>query len=175
MTYSDLLATIALIVSLATAVWTTYRAIRWARPVVGVSGEQWVGGSSTTWPAKEASFSIAITNVGDQATNILNAYWEIDRGDGMDFRFSSGREGIAGLFHRDGEEESRERFPFTLDRYGHKEWEFIIQLDGMRGPENMVRARPVVEFTSRKRREVLHGEWQTSQIGLEARRLLSED
>ena len=41
-TYSDLVATIALVISLGTAVWTTVRTVKWDRPVLEVTGAQWM-------------------------------------------------------------------------------------------------------------------------------------
>ena len=172
MNYSDLLATVALVVSLLTASWTIWRAWRWERPVISVTGEQWNGERSAAPGIRIAGFSIAVVNTGNQATQIIAAYWEIDRGNGADIRFaaSHGGGGIESLFSAPGHANAP-TLPFTLERYERRAWDFEMSLQGIREQEDIIRARPVVQFTSRKRTEYAHGAWQASQIAMEARRL----
>ena len=49
------------LVSLATAGWTGYQHFRWARPVVKVSGTQWIHGMSWQPDESRAGFSIDVT------------------------------------------------------------------------------------------------------------------
>lgn len=173
---SDWIALIALAISLLSAGWTFYQHFRWARPVVKVSGTQWI--HETSWQPGEskAGFSIDVTNIGDQSTQITKAYWQLDRGDGMDFRVSSS--GDDSLEARFGQVDQSLRpaptFPFTLERYQSRGWDFTIETDKWRDLDKITRSRIVVEHTSRKSREIVYGEWEPSQIGLEAIRKLKE-
>ena len=63
---------------------------------------------------------------------------------------------------------------FGLGRYGRCTWDFEMSLEGIREPERILRARPVVQFTSRKKTELAYGSWQPSQIALEAHRAREE-
>ena len=175
MSYSDILASTALVVSLLTAGWTALRAWRWDRPVVSISGEQWVGERSTVPGRRIAGFSLEVVNTGNQTTQMIAAHWQIDSGDGVDVRFtaSHGGGGINSLFaapdHANGPD-----LPFTLERYGRCAWDFEISLDGIQNQALITRARPVVQFTSRKKTEFAYGAWQPSQIAMDARRLSRE-
>jgi hypothetical protein len=173
--YSDALATVALVVSLLTASWTAWRAWRWDRPVISVAGKQWIGGRGTSRGNDIAGFSIEVINTGNQATQIVCVYWQIDRGNGMDIRFaaSHGGGGIDSLFEAP-EWAKTPQLPFTLERYERRAWDFEMSLDGVKEQESILRARPVVEFTSRKKTEFARGKWQPSQIAVEARRLREE-
>lgn len=119
--YSDVLATIALVVSLATAAWTTYRALRWSRPVISVGGVQSINGHSQAPERKFVGFSIEIANTGDHATQIIKAYWQIDVGDGGEHRLMAS----AAVKHMEGSKWSlvlqsdkpAPPFPFTIERY----------------------------------------------------------
>jgi hypothetical protein len=51
---------------------------------------------------------------------------------------------------------------------------FEMSLDRIREPEGILRARPVVQYTSRKKTVLAFGPWQPSQIALEARRVREE-
>lgn len=170
-TYSDILATTAIVLSLLTAGWTGIRAWRWDRPIVSVSGEQWIGGHSTEPDRKVAGFSIEVINIGNLATSIIEAYWEIDRGNGVEIHFtaSHGGGGIDSLF---GEPDYKKvpELPLTLERYGRVKWEFEIGLKSLLEPDLILRERPVVRFTSRKRTQYAFGSWQPSQIAMDARR-----
>lgn len=171
---SDWIALTALLVSLVTAAWTAYNHFRWARPVMKVSGEQWMQGTSEEPVTTKAGFSIDITNVGDHATQITDAYWQLDRGDGIDSRVAAGAGGggLDALFVSGPDTGLRPapEFPFTLDRYQSKGWDFTISIDGWRDLQSIQRVRLVVEYTSRRSREVIHGAWEPSQIGIDARR-----
>jgi hypothetical protein len=173
---SDWIALIALAISLLSAGWTFYQHFRWARPVVKVSGQQWIHGTSWEPGVSKAGFSIDVTNVGDQSTQILKAYWQIDRGDGMDFRVSSS--GPESVESRAAQPDDGFRpaptFPFTLERYQSRGWDFAIDMATWRDREKYTRSRIVVEHTSRKSREVVYGDWEPSQVGLEAIRKLKE-
>jgi hypothetical protein len=173
--YSDILASIAFVVSLLTAGWTAWRAWRWDRPVITVAGKQWIGERSTARGNTIAGFSIEVINTGNQATQIVSAYWQIDRGNDMEIRFSAshGGGGIDSLFEAP-EWAKAPKPPFTIERYERREWDFEMSLDGIKEQENILRARPVVQFTSRKKTEFACGKWQPSQIALEARRRREE-
>ena len=170
--YSDILASTALVVSLLTAGWTALRAWRWDRPVVSISGEQWIGERSTVPGRRIAGFSLEVVNTGNQTTQIITAYWQIDRGNGVDIHLtaSHGGGGIDSLFNAP-DHANAPALPFELERYGRCSWDFEMSLDGVQKQEAIIRARPVVQFTSRKKTEFAYGAWQPSQIAMEARRL----
>ncbi|WP_146066060.1 hypothetical protein [Cryobacterium sp. Y82] len=175
MSYSDILASTALVVSLLTAGWTALRAWRWDRPRVSISGEQWIGERSTVPGRRIAGFSLEVVNTGNQSTQMIAAYWQIDRGNGVDIRFtaSHGGGGVDSLFDAP-DHANAPNLPFTLDRYGRCAWDFEISLDGVQNQALITRARPVVQFTSRKKTEFAYGAWQPSQIAMDARRLCRE-
>lgn len=175
MSYSDILSTIALMVSLPTAGWTAWRAWRWDRPVVSVSGDQWIGERSTAPGRRIAGFSYEVANTGNQTTQIIAAYWQIDRGNGLDIHFtaSHGGGGIDSLF-KAPDHANAPALPFMLERYGQRAWDFEMSLEGVQEQEAIIRARPVAQFTSRKRTEFAYGAWQPSQIAMDARRLREE-
>ncbi|MCU1416112.1 MAG: hypothetical protein JWP32_286 [Schumannella sp.] len=143
--------------------------------MVSVSGEQWTGERSTAPGRRIAGFSIEVVNTGNQATQIVSAYWQIDRGDGVDIHFtaSHGGGGIDSLFGAP-DHANAPILPFSLERYDRRAWDFEMSLDGIRDPETIVRARPVVQFTSRKKIELAYGPWQPSQLALDARRSRDE-
>jgi len=175
MSYSDVLASIALVVSLLTAGWTALRALRWDRPVVSVSGAQWIGQRSTAPGREVAGFSLEIVNTGNQTTQVVAAYWQIDRGNGVEIHFtaSHGGGGVDSLFEAP-DQTNAPTLPITLERYGRCAWDFEMSLNGIREQESILRARPVAQFTSRKKTEFAYGAWQPSQIGMESRRLREE-
>lgn len=165
MSYSDILATLALVISVVTSAWTGWRTWHWDRPVLELRGEQWIGGVSTEPNRLHTVFSTEVINTGNQATQVLDSYWEIDRGNGLVLRFSGrpGGAGVPSLFSHAGEVEQPE-FPFTLERYGRQSWGFKVMAEGISEPEKILRVRPVVEFTSRKAMERACGPWQESLI-----------
>ncbi|MEV8336960.1 hypothetical protein [Leucobacter sp. NPDC077196] len=171
MAYPDTIATIALVVSLLTAAWTGWRNWRWDRPVISVSGEQMIK-TRDYYDAKggRANFTVDVVNRGNQATQVTAAYWEIDRGNGLQIRFAAGPGGggVESLFEGD-EERNAPSFPFTLERYQRRTWEFDIETRGMLEKEGILRCRPVVEFVSRKSIEHAYGEWEPSQIAIQAK------
>jgi hypothetical protein len=63
-------------------------------------------------------------------------------------------------------------------KWGLTEYEVILDIDeteaqlGLAEPEGILRARPMVEYTSRKRREVAYGAWQPSHVVMQAKRQL---
>ncbi len=175
MSYSNVLATIALVVSVLTAAWTGWRAWRWDRPVISVSGEQWIGERGTAAGVRLAGFSIEVVNTGNQGTQIIAAHWEIDRQNGVNIRFaaSHGGGGTDSLFEAHGQA-TAPSIPFTLGRYERRAWDFDMTLAGIKEPEGIIRCRPVVQFTSRKRTEFAYGPWQASQVALDARRIREE-
>lgn len=143
MNYSDLLATVALVISVLTAGWTAVRALRWDRPVVSVSGTQWIGERSTAVGRRVAGFTMEVVNTGNQGTQVIHAYWQIDRGDGVMIRYtaSHGGGGIESLFAApDGDEAPA--LPFTLGRYERRAWDFDMSLSNFKDPERMLRAQP---------------------------------
>lgn len=165
MSYSDILATVALVISVLTSVWAGWRTWHWDRPVVELRGEQWIGGMSTDPERLHTVFSTEVINTGNQATQVLEAYWEIDRGNGLVIRFSAGPggSGVQSLFEKPGDVKVPE-LPFTLERYGRERWEFTVRPEGILEPGKIRRVRPVVQFTSRKAIESVYGAWQQSQI-----------
>ena len=169
MTYSDVLASIALAVSLLTAGWAALRALRWDRPVVWVSGQQWIGGRSAQPDALLAGFSIELVNTGNQRTQIIDAYWQIDRGNGVDIHFKAipGGGGIDSLF-LDPRQVAAPTLPLTLDRNERLAWDFEMGVSGISEPEGILRARPVAQYVSRKRAQFAYGRWQPSQIAAQA-------
>jgi hypothetical protein len=169
--YSDILASTALAVSLLTAGWTTLNAWRWNRPVVSVSGGQWIGERIATPSRLFAGFSLEVVNIGNHPTQIIAASWQIDRGTSAETHFYASHESD----YLDKPDLAKAPIlPFTLERYGRRAWDFDIGLDGIREHEAIIRARPVVQFTSRKKTQFAYGAWQSSQIALYARHL-SED
>lgn len=166
--YADIVSTIALALSLASAAAAAYLYLRWNRPVLVVTGTQWI--TAAQHPSQSrAGFSIEITNVGNQSTQVLDAYWEVDRGDGLDFRFNAkhGGGGIESLFKSD-QQRSDPTYPFTLSRNEQRAWEFSLELAPFQDQASMVRCRPVVEYVSRKHSTIARGAWQPSQIGINA-------
>ncbi|WP_146073357.1 hypothetical protein [Cryobacterium sp. N22] len=172
MSYSDVLASCALLVSLATAGWTAWRAWRWDRPVIEVTGEQWLGQRSTAPGQHIAGFSMEVVNTGNISTQVIAAFWQIDRGDGIDVRFtaSHGGGGFESFF-TPPDHASAPELPFPLDRYHRRAWDFEMSLEGIREQETIRRARPGVQYTSRRKTEYAYGDWQPSQIGMEAVRI----
>lgn len=176
--YSDVLATIALVVSLATAAWTAYRAIRWSRPVISVSGVQSINGHSQAPDRKFVGFSIEIANTGDHATQIIKAYWQIDVGDAGEHRLMASDavkriEGSKWALVLQSDKPAPP-FPFTIERYESREWEWEIPWENLRRYDNARRARPVVEYMTRKKRTRAYGPWEPSQQRLEVERLRRE-
>jgi hypothetical protein len=163
-------------VSLGTAGWTAYQHFRWAKPVVKVSGTQYTYLTSQEASAEPlAGFSIDVTNVGDQATQIVAAYWEIDRGAGAgQLRLSTKGGGIDDLFEKPRDPSLRPppAFPFTLERYQSRGWDFTMSTKGWHDLDKWTRARLVVEYTFRKSRAFVYGDWEPSQIGIQASRAL---
>lgn len=172
MTYSDILATVAIVISLGGVGFTAYRTIRWEKPIVTVSGGQWMYGDGKNPAESRAGFSIDIFNAGNEETQVLDAYWDLDRGD--EFKFyvrASARGGINAIIDY-GDSEFRKpapKLPFKLGKYEHSSWEFDIPLRGILNLERIHRARPVVEYTSRKNRQFAYGDWETSQLGIAVR------
>lgn len=123
-----------------------------------------------------AGFSLEVINTGNQATQIHSAFWQIDRGNGADIRFtaSHGGGGVESLFEPPEWAKKTPELPFTLERYERREWNFEMNFDGITKPEGILRARPVVQFTSKKKTELARGRWQPSQIAIEASRRREE-
>ena len=46
--------------------------------MVSVSGEQWIGETSTEPGRRLAIFSIEVVNTGNQATQVVTAYWQTE-------------------------------------------------------------------------------------------------
>jgi hypothetical protein len=74
MGYSEIVSTAAFLLALSVAC----RTWRWDRPVVTVNGAQWPGGLGTAEPGK-TSFSVEVANRGNHATQILSAFWQVER------------------------------------------------------------------------------------------------
>lgn len=169
--YANVVATIALVVSLGTAGWTIYRAVRWGRPVISVAGSSWVQGSSEQPSERKAGFSIEVTNTGDHATEIVGAYWELELGDNREYRVT----GVKGNEPSPDDPHPMPRFPVQLDRFQQRRWEFAIPIRGSsRMFEEAERTRAVVEYVSRGSRGTSRGErtkraateWEPSQYRL---------
>lgn len=166
--YANIVSTIALMLSLASAAAAAYLYLRWNKPVLVVTGTQWITPAHHR-SQRRAGFSIEITNVGNQATQILDAYWLIDRGNDLEIRFKAahGGGGIESLFVSDQQRDDP-TYPFTLSRNEQRAWEFSLDPSHLSEPSNIVRCRPVVEYISRKHRTLAYGAWQPSQIALNA-------
>jgi hypothetical protein len=156
MGYSEVVSTAAFLLALFVA-WRTWR---WDRPVITVEGTHWMGGLGTA-ECDKASFTVKISNTGNHATQILSAFWQIERTNSsvQTIPASHGGGGIESLFEPPSASKEPE-FPFTLDRNQQEAWDFEMSLDGLRDHEVITRMRPAVEFISRKHRHVVYGTWQ---------------
>ncbi len=160
MGYSEIVSTAAFLLALFVA-WRTWR---WDRPVIKVHGKQWLGGLGTTQPDK-TSFSVKVANRGNHATQILSAFWQVERRNArvQTIPASHGGGGIESLFQAPSS--SKEPvFPFNLDRHQQQAWDFEMSLDGLRDRETITRMRPGVEFMSRKDHHAVYGTWQQPKL-----------
>lgn len=160
MGYSEVVSTAAFLLALLVA-WRTWR---WDRAVITVNGKQWLGGLGTA-ERDRSSFSVEISNTGNHATQILSAFWQIERKNSpvQTIPASYGGGGTESLF--ESMRASKEpAFPLTLDRNQREAWDFEMSLAGLRNHEAIVRMRPAVEFISRKRRRVVYGTWQKPKL-----------
>lgn len=144
MTYSDVLATLAFLISLV----AVYRTIRWGRPKLKVTGDQWIT-SNTRGVRESAGFELSVVNIGDQTTEILDAKWELDKGDDLPLYISM---------------TGPEKLPQKIERFGYQRFTAEIPLSSFTDPSVYHRARPVVSFTSRKSRQEFLGDWVDSQL-----------
>lgn len=158
-TYSDVLATIALLVSLGTAGWTGYRAARWDRPVVKVTGTAWVGAWAPDLSAVRVGFTTEISNTGNETTQISDSFWELDLGTKAHVRIRAGAVGIESLFDDAPPGEQPPAMPFDLAKHQHRVWEFDAPAEGVTDPHHLQRMRPVAEFSSRRGRRLAYGSW----------------
>lgn len=155
MGYSEVVSTAAFLLALFVA-WRTWR---WDRPVILISGSQWLGGLGTAG-RERTSFSVEVVNTGNHATEILSAFWQVERRNAQTEKIpaSHGGNGIESLFQAaSGSKEPK--FPFTLDRNQRKAWDFDMSLDGLRDRESITRIRPAATFMSRKNQHVVYGTW----------------
>lgn len=160
MGYSEIVSTAAFLLALFVA-WRTWR---WDRPIVTVSGRQWLGGLGTAERDK-TSFSVEVANRGNHATQIVYAFWQVERRNSpiQTIPASHGGGGIQSLFQAPSA--SREpAFPFILDRNQREAWDFEMSLDGLRDREAITRMRPAVELLSRKDHHVVYGTWQQPKL-----------
>ena len=143
--------------------------------MISVSGEQWIGERSTAPGRRIAGFSMEVVNTGNQPTQIIAAFWQIDRSNGVDIHFaaSHGGGGIESLFDAPDHADAP-ALPFTRERYERHAWDFELSLEGIQEQKAIIRCRPVAQFTSRKRTEFAYGAWQRSQIAMNARRIREE-
>lgn len=160
MGYSEVVSTAAFLLALAVA-WRTWR---WDRAVIVVSGTQWPGGLGTAERDK-TSFSIEIFNTGNHATQILSAFWQIERKNSaaLVVPATHGGGGIESLFEAPSSSQEPD-LPFVLDRNLQRTWDFEMSLDGLGNLESITRMRPAVTFISRKRHRVVHGPWQKPKL-----------
>ncbi|WP_123943331.1 MULTISPECIES: hypothetical protein [unclassified Frondihabitans] len=160
MSYSDILATTALAASLAVAALSEWRNRRWERPVMLVSGKNWMSVRGTVRGGRVAGFSLEVVNIGNHDTQVVNAYWEIDRGDREPERYAAvhGGGGVESLFEPPDYAEDPD-MPFNLGRYERSGWNFEVSLQDMRDVDQILRARPAVTFISRKSTESAYGAW----------------
>ena len=160
MGYSEIVSTAAFLLALSVA-WRTWR---WDRAVVTIDGTQWLGGIGTAERDK-TSFSVEVLNRGNHSTQILSAFWQVDRSNSPaeTIPASHGGGGIESLFQAPpGSNEPT--FPFILDRNHRRAWDFEMSLDDLRDREAITRLRPAVEFTSRKDRHVVYGTWREPKL-----------
>lgn len=160
MGYSEVVSTAAFLLALFVAL----RTWRWDQPVITVHGTQGMGGLGTAERDK-ALFSVAISNTGNHATQILSAFWQIERRNSsvQTIPASHGGGGIESLFEPPSASREPE-FPFTLDRNQQRAWDFEINLDGLSDHKTIIRMRPSVEFISRKHRRIIYGAWQEPKL-----------
>lgn len=160
MGYSEVVSTAAFLLALSAA-WRTWR---WDRPVITVYGTQWLGGLGAA-AGDRSSFSVEISNTGNHATQILSAFWQIERRNSavQTIPASYGGNGIESLFASPTASKEPE-FPITLDRNQKEAWDFEMSLDGLRDYEAITRIRPAAEYISRKHRHVVYGTWQKPKL-----------
>jgi hypothetical protein len=160
MGYSEIVSTAAFLLALSVAC----RTWRWDRPVVTVNGAQWPGGLGTA-KSDKTSFSVEVANRGNHATQILSAFWQVERKNSpvQTIPASHGGGGVESLFQAPSA--SKEPgFPFILDRNQRRSWDFEMSLCGLRDREAITRMRPAVEFMSRRDRRVVYGTWQQPKL-----------
>lgn len=160
MGYSEVVSTAAFLLALFVAL----RTWRWDRPVITVDGAQWPGGLGTAEPHK-TSFSVDVANRGNHATQILSAFWQVERENlpVQTIPAYHGGGGIESLFAAPSA--SKEPgFPFILDRNQRRTWDFEMSLDGIGDHGAITRMRPAAEFISRKDRRVVYGSWQQPKL-----------
>jgi hypothetical protein len=160
MGYSEIVSTAAFLLALFVA-WRTWR---WDRPVVTVTGRQWLGGLGTAEQDK-TSFSVEVANRGNHARQILSAFWQVERRNSpvQTIPASHGGGGIQSLFHAPSVSKEP-ALPFILDRNQREAWDFEMSLDGLRDRGAITRMRPAVELLSRKDHHVVYGAWQQPKL-----------
>lgn len=160
MGYSEVVSTAAFLLALFVAL----RTWRWDRPVITVDGAHWPGGLGTAEPHK-ISFRVDVSNRGNHATQILSAFWQVER-ENFPVRTipaSHGGGGVESMFTAPSASKEPE-FPFILDRNQRRTWDFEMSIDGIRGRGAITRLRPAVEFMSRRDRRVVYGSWQQPEL-----------
>ena len=160
MGYSEVVSTAAFLL----AFFVALRTWRWDRPVVTVNGAQWLGGLGTAEPDK-TSFSVEISNRGNHATQILSAFWQVERDNFLVqvIPASHGGGGVESLFSAPSASQEPE-FPFVLDRNQRRAWDFEMSLTGLRDRGAITRMRPAAEFMSRGDRRHAYGSWQQLKL-----------
>lgn len=146
----------ALVVSVVVALWNAYRYVRWERPVIRVKGSQWTDLRDPRGP--RAGFETEIVNTGDHSTQIVRVYWEVDH-EALGLRPHEARHG-GGVYESlfENEEDSRiPAVPFALARHDRRGWTFTMPMHI--GDGAYVRARPVVEYGSRRGISRAKGRW----------------
>lgn len=146
--YSDIVATIALVVSGLTALGGLIVYFRWERPVVHVTGRQSMAGGHGS-PTVNAVFTLNIVNTGNQATQIIDAYWEIEiEGKGQTELRPAGSDSA-----------------LRLERHQFEQMTVTVDVHSITDPSKWKRARPVAIYTSRKKQQTAYGKWEPTQIG----------
>lgn len=155
MGYSEVVSTLALVLALFLAVRTWHQ----DRPVISVKGEQWPGGVGTAEAAR-ISFKVEVLNTGNQATEVLAAFWQIERDNLPDEEMpaSHGGNGFEALFETP-DRQPEPTFPFTLDRHAPKAWAFDVALEGVQNHHAITRMRPAVTIPARKANRTVTGPW----------------
>lgn len=161
MDLSDWIAVAALVLSVATALFTWYRTARWDRPVIAVTGRNWIAYDPHNDTFRDAAFGINVVNTGNHATQVTYAGWELDTGTYL-FATPGNESGgrMSGLVP--------ER-PFTLDRNQTKEWTLKVPITLMPDRDRAQRVRAVVDYVARGKNTTVVGVWEPLKYRVEAR------
>lgn len=160
MGYSEIVSTAAFLLAFLIALQTW----RWDRVVVSVEGSQWLGGVGTA-ATDRISFCTEIVSKGNHTTQIIDAFWQVERGELPPLTIPAlhGGGGIESLFQKPNTPEDPV-FPLSLERNHRLTWDFEMPLNDLREPQTVTRMRPAVTVMSRRRKRVVYGPWKRPQL-----------